>query len=189
MIFSHWLPYSNWFDTLCIIKEWEANLETGGLVGSRLSCVEKLSHVVVIATHYTIGIKIRRWAFVQIYSWNVGVCCKSWGRQGQRFATNTVCEVMNLYQHSVAGLYGYYIAGLSDRNVLQLCENDTKIQFSNEPGLGPDSPCAVSRDHFKATETLLNILCFPSYGIFIATCYNLCPIWFKDVFGWWTLKM
>ena len=94
-------------------------------------CWEIISCGCYSNTLYTIGIKICRWAFVQIYSWNVGVCCKSWGRQGQRFATNTVCEVMNLYQHSVAGLYGYYIAGLSDKNVLQLCENDTKIQLSN----------------------------------------------------------
>ena len=57
-----------------------------------------------------IGIKICRWALVQIYSQDVGVCCQSWGRQGRSFATNTIGEAINLHQCSVAGLNGYYSA-------------------------------------------------------------------------------
>ena len=55
-----------------------------------------------------IGIKIRRWALLQIYSRDVGVCCKSWGRQVRSFATNTHGKAMNRHQCSVAGLNGYY---------------------------------------------------------------------------------
>ena len=55
-----------------------------------------------------IGIKNRRWALVKIYSRDVGVCCKSWGRQDRSFATNTHGEAINLHQCSVVGLNGYY---------------------------------------------------------------------------------
>ena len=61
-----------------------------------------------LSAHIDIGIKIRRWALVQIYSRDVGVCCKSWGRQGRSFATNTHGEAINLHQGSAAGLNGYY---------------------------------------------------------------------------------
>ena len=76
----------------------------------------------------TIGIKISRWALVQIYSRDVGVCCQSWGRS---FATNTLGEAINLHQCSVAGLNGYYSAFEWYKIILQLCGNDTKIMFSN----------------------------------------------------------
>ena len=65
---------------------------------------------IFMAMRYNIGIKMHRCALVQIYSQDedVGVCCKSWGRQGQSFATNTHGKAINLHQCSVVDLNGYY---------------------------------------------------------------------------------
>ena len=60
-----------------------------------------------VSDYFWIGIKICRWALVQIYSRDVGVCCQSWGGQGRIFATNTLGEAINLHQCSVADLNGY----------------------------------------------------------------------------------
>ena len=79
------------------------------------------------------------------------------------------------------------IAHLSDKNILQLCGNDTKIMFVMvaQSGFGPGSGAsfwiwsrlpAVNWDHFGATETgsfSLYIVGFPSPGIFLAMRYNV----------------
>ena len=75
------------------------------------------------------GIKICRWAKVQISSRDIGVCCQNWDSQGRSFATNNLGEAINLHQCSVAGLNGYYSAFEWYKFVLQLCGNDTTIFF------------------------------------------------------------
>ena len=58
------------------------------------------------------------------------------------------------------------IAGLSDERLKQLCQNNMKSCFPMvaEPGFGP---LQSHRNSFS-----LNVVCFPSLGIFIAMRYN-----------------
>ena len=137
-----------------------------------------------------IGIKICRWALVQIYCRDVGVCCQSWGRQGRSFATNTLGEAINLHQCSVAGLNGYYSAFEWLQIILQLCGNDTKIMFisgcsawiwSRPRSLILDlvpAPCCEPGPLWSHRNSFsLYIVCFPSLCIFIAMRYNSCSLY------------